>query len=181
MDINKLEDEEINRLVREHEALKKEYEAVRSALRGREKEERIAAVKGISMSLVGIILLSAFVAFVLWGCPKYKVYQLRLSGEAHLREAEWNRQILVQEAHAKKEAAKDYADAEVERAKGVAQANKIIGDSLEGNESYLRYLWIQGIHEGDNEVIYVPTEANLPILESVRKIQNAKPLPTVRK
>jgi len=52
----------------------------------------------------------------------------------------------------------------------VAKANKIIGDSLKDNESYLRYLWINGLSEKDNNtVIYVPTEANLPILEAGKR------------
>ena len=45
------------------------------------------------------------------------------------------------------------------------------GESLKNNESYLRYLWIQGLQDGTSEVIYIPTEANLPILEAARAIQ----------
>ena len=66
------------------------------------------------------------------------------------------------------ESAKLLAQAEVERAKGVAEANRIIGDSLKGNESYLRYRWIEGLQTNQMQVIYVPTEANLPLLESQR-------------
>lgn len=65
------------------------------------------------------------------------------------------------------------AAAEVERAKGVAEANRIIGESLKNNEGYLRYLWIQGLQDGSSEVIYVPTEASLPILEATRRMQGA--------
>ena len=68
----------------------------------------------------------------------------------------------------KLEAAKLKAQSEIERAKGVAEANKIIGNSLKGNESYLRYLWIQNI-DNPNETIYVPTEAGLPILEAGKR------------
>ena len=69
----------------------------------------------------------------------------------------------------REEAATLEAQAEIERAKGVAEANKIIGDSLKGNEAYLRYLWIQGLQEGATpQVVYVPTEAGLPILEAGR-------------
>jgi regulator of protease activity HflC (stomatin/prohibitin superfamily) len=75
----------------------------------------------------------------------------------------------VQEAQAKKEAATMLAAAEVERAKGVAEANKIIGDSLHNNEDYLRYLFVNGLEHTQNQVIYVPTETNLPILEATRK------------
>lgn len=70
---------------------------------------------------------------------------------------------------ASQEAAQHLAQAEIERAKGVAEANKIIGDSLKGNEAYLRYLWIHSLENTQNSVIYVPTEANLPILEAGKR------------
>jgi len=68
------------------------------------------------------------------------------------------------------DSAKLLADAEVSRAEGVARANKIIGASLHDNEAYLRYLWIQTLEHGkeSNTVVYVPTEANLPVLEAGR-------------
>lgn len=104
----------------------------------------------------------------LWGCPQYRVWQQSLSGKAKLAEAEFSRQVAIREAEAKLGAAKSLAQAEVERAKGVAEANKIIGQSLHDNESYLRYLWIQALENPGKEVIYVPTEGNLPILEATR-------------
>lgn len=104
-----------------------------------------------------------------WGCPQYNVYHQRMAGEAALAEAESSKQIAVAAAKAKLESAKMLADAEVERAKGVAEANKIIGESLSGHEDYLRYLWITGLENAGNPtVIYVPTEAGLPILEANR-------------
>lgn len=118
-----------------------------------------------------IYILIAIAAFtsLLWLWPKYSVYQQKLAGEAELARATQSRQIRIQEAKAKLEAASLDAKAEIERAKGVAEANKIIGDSLKGNEAYLRYLWIQGLQEGTTpQVIYVPTEAGLPILEADR-------------
>lgn len=108
----------------------------------------------------------------LWGCPQWNVYQSRLSGEAQLAEAESNRKIAIAEAEAKKESAQALAEAEIIRAKGVAEANKIIGDSLKQNEGYLRYLYINSLSEAEsqgNKVIYIPTEAGLPILEAGRK------------
>lgn len=99
---------------------------------------------------------------------KYNLWASSLRGEAQLKEADWNRQIVVREAQAKKDSATMLAQAEVERAKGVAQANKIIGDSLKGNEDYLRYLWIDSIQQTKDQIIYVPTEASLPILEAKR-------------
>jgi regulator of protease activity HflC (stomatin/prohibitin superfamily) len=123
----------------------------------------------IGGSSIVVILLLILVALIMWGCPNYNVWQKTLAGEAELRRAEWNRQITVKEAEAKLNSAKMLADADVERAKGVAEANKIIGDSLKNNEAYLRYLWIHNLEAGNNSVIYIPTEAGLPILEAGKR------------
>ncbi len=62
--------------------------------------------------------------------------------------------------------AKKDAEIEVARAEGAAKANRIIAQSIDAN--YLRYLWIQGLKTDNKQVIYVPTEANLPIMEAGR-------------
>lgn len=98
-----------------------------------------------------------------------KKIELKKQGEALLLEAESSRRIAIEEARAKLESAKLLSDAEIERAKGVAEANKIIGDSLKNNESYLRYLWIQNMNNSSKEVIYIPTEANMPIMEAGKR------------
>ncbi len=74
----------------------------------------------------------------------------------------------MEEARAEKESASFRAEAEIIRAEGVAEANRIIGGSLKDNKDYLTYLWIQALYDESNSVIYVPTEANLPILEATR-------------
>ena len=98
--------------------------------------------------------------------PLVKVYQERKRGEAELARADSNRKIKIREAEAEEQSAKALANAEIIRAQGVAEANKIIGDSLKGNEAYLRYLWVQGLQTNQMQTIYVPTEAGLPILEA---------------
>lgn len=116
-----------------------------------------------------ILFVMALVAVAAVGLPIYNVWTKEMSGKADLANAEWSKQIAIEEAKAELESASLKAAAEVERAKGVAEANAIIGDSLKDNDAYLRYLWINGLHDGSSEVIYIPTEANLPILEAVRK------------
>lgn len=133
-----------------------------------------------------VVILLAIVIATAAGCPVYNVWAQKLSGEAELARASQNRQIAIQEAQAKRDAASMLAQAEVARAQGVAQANHIIGDSLHGNESYLRYLWITEVASGDRNnrtVVYVPTEANLPILEANRDNNpppSAYPLPNAK-
>lgn len=118
----------------------------------------------------GLIFVSvsivAALGFILWGLPQLGVYNRTLAGKAALMEAESTRQVKVLEAKAKMDAASLEANAEIERAKGVAEANRIIGDSLKDNPRYLQYLYIVGLQEGSekgNRTIYVPTEGGLPV------------------
>ena len=53
---------------------------------------------------------------------------------------------------------------EVARAEGAAKAQKIISTTL--SKGYLQYLWIQTLNDNPN-VIYVATEANMPIYKGV--------------
>jgi len=115
-----------------------------------------------------LIVAAMIISWIIIG-PLYGVWEQEQSGKAELSKAEYTRRIAVLEAQAKLDSAKLLAQTEVERAKGVAQANKIIGDSLKGNESYLHYLWINNMNNTNKEVIYIPTEANLPILEAGKK------------
>lgn len=62
--------------------------------------------------------------------------------------------------------AKKDAEIEVARAQGVAKSNEIIANSISDN--YLRYKWIEGLQRNQQTVVYVPTEANLPIMEAGR-------------
>lgn len=118
----------------------------------------------IALLLLGLIILS------MWGCPKYSVYQQTMRGTADFKEAEINRQILVEEARAQEEALQMRAQGEAERerirAAAAADAIRLIGESLQDNEGYLRWLWITSLNDGNSERIYIPTEANLPLLEA---------------
>ena len=122
--------------------------------------------------LVKVGVASIFVIIVSWMAimPIYNVWASGQAGKAELAQADYNRQIAVVESEAKLISATNLANAEVERAKGVAKANEIIGASLKENEDYLRYLWITDVAGAnvDKTVVYVPTETNLPILEASR-------------
>lgn len=117
---------------------------------------------------IGIGLLVIAVLAWMVGYPQYRVYQQRLAGEAALAEAQSSRQVAILEARAKKESAISLAEAEVIRAEGAAKANKILQDSLGGPEGYLRYLQIQALEDTKAQLIYVPTEAGLPVTEARR-------------
>jgi len=62
--------------------------------------------------------------------------------------------------------AKKDAEIEIARAEGVAKSNLIIAESI--SDKYLRYRWIEGLSRNEAQVIYIPTEANVPIMEAGR-------------
>ena len=114
----------------------------------------------LSIALVCFIII----AFFLFGVPRYKVWQQEMKGRAELAQAEQNRQIKIEEAKANLEAQKLNAQAEVVRAQGAAEAIKIENGSL--TPTYIQYLWVRQQNSAANKVIYIPTEAGLPILEA---------------
>lgn len=124
-----------------------------------------------STVVASILVFAGIVILCLWGCPKYNVYKQRKEGEAMLAHAQSSREVAVAEAKAKMEASSMLAQADTIRAHGVARSNEIIGESLKNNEAYLHWLWIDNIEKNPQAVIYVPTEANLPILEAGKRSQ----------
>ena len=131
-----------------------------------DKNETLSIVLWVSGVVLSILLIIALLMFTI---PVWGVWSANKKGQAEYAQAEQNRKIKILEAEAKRDSAVLEAQAEIERAKGVQQANAIIADGLKGNEEYLRYLWIANLEKGTGrEVIYIPTEANLPILEAKR-------------
>lgn len=128
---------------------------------------------------LAVIVLAILAFLLLW--PQYNVYAQQKHGEAELARATQNRQVRVQEALAKFEAADYDAKTDVRRATGVAAANKIIADSLGGPEGYLRWRYIEMLQEtsaaGGHQIIYIPTEAGLPLLEAGKRTNAPLPAP----
>ena len=124
----------------------------------------------IGFLVSGAAIVAVFIAGLMWGLPQYGVWQQELAGRAELVRAEQNRRSAVLEAQARLEAEELNAQAEIARAHGVAEANAIVAEGLGGPEGYLRYLWIQSLGENGQDVIYIPTEAGLPLLEASRPV-----------
>lgn len=124
-------------------------------------------LNGLGMTVIGVIITLVIVGIIglfMFIIPKYGVWSKGLKGEALLREAEYSKKVKVEEAKANLEAEKLNAQAEVERAKGMAQAMEVEGGKL--TDEYIKYLWVKTMAEQEKSTIYIPTEANLPILEA---------------
>lgn len=111
-----------------------------------------------------IAIVAVIIAICMVGCPSYNVWQQEMSGKAEFAKAEQNRRIKIEEAKANLEAEKLNAQAEIERAKGAAEAIRIENGSI--TPTYIQYLWVRQQNNAPNKVVYIPTEANLPILEA---------------
>ncbi len=122
---------------------------------------------------VGIIFTVIFIiALLMFGLPRYNVWQQEMAGKAEMAKAEQNRRILVEEAKAKLEAEKLNAQAEIERAKGMAEAMKVENGTL--SETYNQYLFIRTLEKladkGDlPQIIYVPTNGMVPVMDVSKK------------
>lgn len=124
----------------------------------------------IKMALWGIGTLMVLIISMAFIRPWYNVWSQEMEGKAEFAKAEQNRKIKIEEARANLEAEKLNAQAEIERAKGAAEAIRIENGSI--TPTYIQYLWVRQQSDLSNKtVIYVPTETNLPILEATRMNQ----------
>ena len=124
------------------------------------------------LNLKSWVVLIVTALFLLFGScmyvgPKYNVWKQEMSGKAEFAKAEQNRKIKIEEAKANLEAEKLNAQAEIERAKGAAEAIRIENGSI--TPAYIQYLWVRQQNANtNNKIIYIPTEAGLPVLEAGR-------------
>lgn len=110
---------------------------------------------------LGVGILALIVVAGMFALPTYNVWKAEQNGKAQLAEAEYSKQVLIQEAQSNLEAEKLNAEAEVERAKGAAEARKTEGLGMTA-EQYIQYLWVKKLDLSQSKTIYLPTEGGLP-------------------
>ncbi|MDN4697176.1 hypothetical protein QYZ44_26835 [Vibrio parahaemolyticus] len=108
---------------------------------------------------VGIL---GFIAFLFWALPVWSVWKAELSGEAALAKATQTKSIMIETARAEKESATLRAE-----------AIEIMGEAAKKYPEYRQQEFIQAFGEALREgaisqIIYVPTEGNIPVMESGR-------------
>jgi hypothetical protein len=119
-----------------------------------------------------VIIAAVAVAILIWTIwlyPKWRVWAAHQRGLADLAQARNEQAIQIARAQARLDAADLNKKAAIIEAEAVAAQIQAIGEGLTKHELYLRWQWIKMMEERDgDETIYVPTEANLPILEAGR-------------
>lgn len=134
-------------------------------------------MRGFGSTLALIIGVAVIGVGALIGLPTYNVYQKQMAGKAAYEQAVQDRRIRVLEAQAALDSAELTARAEVARARGTNEANRIMAESLGGPDNYLRWAYIDMLKETadqqDRQIIYIPTEAGMPILEAGQRPRTA--------
>lgn len=115
--------------------------------------------------LIAAIFAVALMILFLFAWPHYKVWKQGMDGQAALAEAEQSKMIQVQ-----------VAKAELESAKLRAEAIKLVGQAAKEYPEYRKQEFIgafgEALRDGKiQQIIYVPTEANIPIVEAGSKPQ----------
>lgn len=114
------------------------------------------------------VAIVVVIVILMFGLPLYNVWQQEMAGKAEMAKAEQNRKILIEEAKARLEAEKLNAQAEVERARGMAEAMRLENGTL--NTTYNQYLFIRTLEKladkGDlPQIIYMPSEGLVPVMD----------------
>jgi hypothetical protein len=128
---------------------------------------------GVSIGDLAIVCVVLTAALVLWSLvvrPHWEVWASHQQGLADLAVARNEQQIQVAKAQSRLDAAGLNKLAAIVEAEAVAAQITAIGAQLKEHDLYLRWQWIKMMEDGNSgaKVIYVPTEANLPILEATR-------------
>lgn len=110
---------------------------------------------------VAVVII--MICVMMFGYPYYNVWSKGMNGRSKLMEAEQTKQILVQTAQAEKDSAQLRAD-----------AIKIMGQAAKEYPEYRQQEFMasfgEALREGNiQQIIYVPTEANIPIMEARNK------------
>ncbi len=120
-------------------------------------------MKDWSFLIVPAFVTMVFVSIVIglmFALPIWNVWKSGLTGEAALKQAEQTRQIQIQQAKGEKEAAQYRADA-------IAIVGKAAKEFPEYRQQEFIGAFAEALHSGKiNQIIYVPTEAGIPILEA---------------
>ncbi|CEN51952.1 conserved exported hypothetical protein [Capnocytophaga canimorsus] len=126
-------------------------------------------ILAISLGALGMITI---ISALMFGLPIYNVWQQEMAGKAEMAKAEQNRKILIEEAKARLEAEKLNAQAEIERARGMAEAMRIENGTL--NSVYNQYLFIRTLEKlADKgnlpQIIYMPSNGLVPVMDISKK------------
>lgn len=124
-------------------------------------------VKWGAIGTVGVLVLVLGIVFLFRAAgPQLNLYKANTEKKAVIAEQRAKSEAAEFAARSAVTQAKAKAEAMVIEATALAESQRIIAATL--TDEFVRYLYIKAIEGNPNQVIYVPTEAGLPILEAGR-------------
>lgn len=128
--------------------------------------ERLSFMGKVTIGAICTLLFLIIIGLVMWVLPQYNVWSQNLSGQAALKKAQHTKQIMI-----------ETAKAEVESATLRAQAIAIVGEAAKTYPEYRHQEFIgafgEALKDGSiHQIVYVPTEAMIPITEAGKRPAN---------
>jgi hypothetical protein len=127
----------------------------------------IGSVVGLLVFIFGLWIIIGLIG------PRLNLYKAETSKRERIAEARAEADAELYRADAEVRQARRHAERDRIRARGIADANAIINESL--TAEYLQYYWIEGVRESDAQLIYVPVDPasglpTLPVTEAGRAV-----------
>ena len=122
----------------------------------------IKIVAGATVGIFGLTLVNKAVG------PQLNLYRANTEKQAVIAEQRAQSEAAEFAARSSVTQAKAKAEAMVIEAQALAESQAIIAETL--TPEYVQYLYVKAIEGNPNQVIYVPTEAGMPVLEAGRAV-----------
>lgn len=122
---------------------------------------------GLLRLALAVVTLMVVLCFPFWALPKYNAWRAGVNivtqernGAAQLARATQSRQVLIEQARAERDSA-------ALRAEAIAIVGKAAQEYPEYRQQEFLGAFAEALKDGSmSQIIYVPTEANIPIMEA---------------
>src|SRR5690606_27915473 len=121
----------------------------------------------VFFAIVGLVYVNRLVG------PKLNLYRSNTEKQAVIKEQEAISEAEVYAAEKRVIAAEAEAEARLIEAQALAEAQRIISETL--TPEYLTWRYYEVLATTENDVVYIPTEAGLPITEARERVAPEAP------
>jgi len=127
----------------------------------------------LAILIVATLFIGLFFS-TMWGWAHFRLWRAEYAGKAFEIEKEYKGKGILAEAEYSKQARVEQASAELESAQMTADAIEIVGKAAQQYPEYRQQEFFLALGEALSEgtisqVIYLPTEAGLPITEAGKR------------
>ena len=129
---------------------------------------------GMGVIIAGIIMIVIILFTVGWGWAHFRLWRAEYSGRALEIEKEYKGKAILAEAEHARKSRVMAAQAEKDAAELTAQAIAIVGQAAKDFPEYRQQEFFLALGEAlqagnIDQILYIPTEANMPITEAGKR------------